>query len=330
MSKVLPVILRGTGHYVPQEVLSNQFFINYLDTSDEWIVTRTGIRERRRVAPDETTSTLSAEAARRALADAGMSADELDMIIVATATPDTLVPSTACYVQTQLGLNGIPVFDVGAACSGFLFGTVVAATMINSGCASNVLVLGAETLTRITDYQDRNTCVLFGDAAGAAILSKSDDPGRGLLFSRLGTDGDRAKDIWMPAGGVTLPASETTVAERLHYLRMNGREVYKFAVVKMQALIDEALDKTGLTPEQIKLVVPHQSNRRIMESVREKLNIPAEKMAINIERFGNTSSASVIVALDEARQNGVISAGDAIILVVIGAGLTWGVAVWRL
>lgn len=326
----LPLTLRGTGHYAPKEVLTNDFFADYLDTSDEWITSRTGIHSRHRAAPDETTSTLATHAAQRALTDAGMSADELDLIIVCTATPDTPVPSTACYVQTQLGLTNIPVFDINAACSGFAFGLVVAANMVNTGCYKNIMVIGAETLTRITNFEDRNTAVLFGDAAGAAIISASTDPNRGLLFHRLGTDGSRAHDIWMPGGGSAQPASHESVDQRRHYLHMNGREVYKFAVKKMRELIDEAMQVTGLKPEELKMVIPHQSNLRIIESVREKLGLPLDKIAINIDKFGNTSAASVIVALDESRQKGLLQEGDVILLVVLGAGLTWGAVVWRL
>lgn len=330
MSIFLPVNLLGTGMCVPDEVLTNKYFTGYLDTSEEWIVTRTGINERRRVAPAESTSTLAAEAARRALADARLSKNEIDLIIVCTATSDTIVPACSCWVQDHLGLPGIPVFDLGAACAGFVYGVVVAASMINAGTAHNVLLIGAETLTRITDYQDRSTCILFGDAAGAAVITASGDGQRGIIHHALGAVGSRARDIWVPAGGTKLPASATTVAERLHALRMNGREVYKFAVVKMQELIDEALEATGLTPADLKMVIPHQSNRRIIESVRERMDLPADKVAVNIDRYGNTSAASIIVALDEARKGGQLKAGDHVLLIAIGAGLTWGVAVWRL
>ncbi|RJP39059.1 MAG: ketoacyl-ACP synthase III [Phycisphaerales bacterium] len=330
MPVLLPVALRGTGRYIPTELLTNEFFASYLDTSDEWITTRTGIKTRHRVAEGEATAALAARAAQAALDDAGIRATDLDVIIVCTATPDTLVPSTGSYVQQIIGAGGVPAFDLSAACSGFLYGVVVAANMIGAGSVGTALVIGAETLTRITDFQDRNTAVLFGDAAGAAVLSRSQDPRRGLLFTRLGTDGNRTKDIWMPAGGSSLVASANTVAERLHYLRMNGREVYKFAVHKMRELIDEALEATGLKPEDIRLVIPHQSNLRIIESVREKMGLPREKIAVNIDRYGNTSAASIAVALDEARRGGQVKDGDVILAVALGAGLTWAATVWRI
>ncbi|MCC7293010.1 MAG: ketoacyl-ACP synthase III [Phycisphaerales bacterium] len=330
MSSILPTILRGTGSYVPREVLDNAFFERYLDTSDEWILTRTGVRERRRIAPGESTSTMAARAAERALLDAGMQGSELDLIILCTATPDQPIPATACNVQAHLGLSGVPAFDLGAACSGFMYGTTVAANLVQAGLYRNILVIGAETLTQVTDYEDRTTCVLFGDAAGAAILARSEDPRQGLLYASLGADGTRIQDIWAPAGGSALPASANTVAERLHFLRMRGREVYKFAVVKMMDLIDGALKATGLSSEQLKMVIPHQSNLRIIESVREKLNLPVEKIAINIDRYGNTSAASIIVALDEARKQGQVRKGDLIMMLGLGAGLTWGVSIWRL
>ncbi len=330
MSALLPVALKGTGHYVPADVMTNAFFESYLDTSDEWITSRTGIKERRRAAEGEATAALAARAAQAALEDAGIRPTDLDIIIVCTATPDTLVPSTASHVQHLIGATGVPAFDVGAACSGFLYGVVVASSMISAGTVNTALVIGAETLTRFMDYQDRNTAVLFGDAAGAAVLGRSDDGRSGLLFTRLGTDGKRTKDIWMPGGGTALPASETTVAERLHYLRMNGREVYKFAVQKMRELIDEALASTGLRPEDIRLVIPHQSNLRIIESVREKMGLPLDKIAVNIDRYGNTSAASIAVALDESRRSGILHSGDLILTIGLGAGLTWAAAVWRI
>jgi len=331
MGQRLPLRICGTGAYVPEEVLSNQHFVNYLDTSDEWIVTRTGIRERRRAAPPQSTSTLALEASKRALEDAGMSADDIDVIVCATATGDCQFPATATFVQGALGgSRQIPAFDVGAACAGFLHALLVAGGLLASGVYKTALVVGAETLTRFADPQDRSIVVLLGDAAGAAILTRALNPEQGILHYELGCDGRRTKDIWVPAGGSRLPASTTTVAERLHYMHMRGREVYKFAVTKMVDLIDRALSETGLTPEDLKLVIPHQSNLRIIESVRERLGLSKEKIAVNIHRFGNTSAASIPMALDEARRDGTLESGDLILMLGLGAGLVWGSMVMRL
>ncbi|MGB2986803.1 MAG: beta-ketoacyl-ACP synthase III [Phycisphaerae bacterium] len=330
MMERLPIRFCGTGAYVPEHVLTNRHFENYLDTSNEWIVTRTGIRERRRVAPDECTSTMSINAAQRALEDAGMTADEIDVIICATATPDCPTPATASFIQVGLGAKDIPAFDVGAACAGFIHAMIVAVGLMNVGLYKRPLVIGAETLTRFADPQDRNMIVLFGDAAGAAILAPAENSGQGILYCDMGCDGTRTRDICAPAGGSRLPTSETTVAERLQFLRMRGREVYKFAVLKMQKLISNAMTQAGLTPDDLKLVIPHQSNLRIIESVSERVGLPMEKFAVNIDRYGNTSAASVILSLDEARRDGTLQTGDHVILVAIGAGLCWGTMVLRL
>ena len=326
----LPVRFCGTGAYVPEEVLDNQYFVDRLDTTDEWIRTRSGILERRRAAPEETTSTMAAEAAKRALEQAGLSPQDLGVIICATATGDCQFPATATFVQRHLGADGVPAFDVGAACAGFLYATSVAASMLSSGGCKYALVIGAELLTRFVDSEDRATVVLFGDAAGAAVLGPAEEPHQKILYCDIGCKGEGADLIWVPAGGSKLPASEMTVAERLHFMRMKGREVYKFAVTKMHALIDNALAVTGLKPDDLKLVIPHQSNLRIIESARERLGLPREKIAINIDRYGNTSSASVIVSLDEGLRDGTLQKGDIVLLVAIGAGLVWGTAVVRL
>lgn len=329
MDALYPVTIRGVGSYAPEEVLDNAFFERILDTSDEWIVTRTGIRERRRAAPDQSSSHLAAEAARAALADAGLAVEDIDLLIVATATPDYAIPSAACIVHDHLGFKGTPAFDVGAACSGFLYASFVAANLIKSGVYGNILVIGTETLTRVSDLLDRTSCVLFGDGAGAMVLGPSSDRSRGILFAKLGADGSHARDIWMPAGGSRQPASHATVDGHMHAIKMNGREVYKFAVVKMQQLIDEALDRVGMSPDQIKLVIPHQSNARIIESVREKLGLSDDKIVVNIDRYGNTSAASIGLALDEVRRNGRLSNGDLVLFLALGAGLTWAVMLWR-
>lgn len=326
------VIIRGMGASVPSEVLDNQFFSAYLDTSDEWIVPRTGIHERRRAGEGESTLTLALETSRRALQNAGMSADELDLIVVCTVTPETPLPSTACWLQAELGISdrGIASYDLVAACSGFVYGVVTAGLMMETGAFQNVLVVGVETLTRITDYQDRATAILFGDGAGAAVLSKSPDPERGIIHWELGADGSKAKAVWVPAGGARDPASVRTVNERLHYMRMNGRELFKFAVLKMQELIDNTLKQTGIKANEIKLIIPHQSNRRIMESARDRAGVAPEQMAINIDRYGNTSAASIPLALDEAWRAGTVGPGDLVLLVAFGGGVTWGSALMRL
>jgi len=347
----LPVRFCGTGAYVPEEVLDNQYFIDRLDTTDEWIRTRSGIRERRRAAPEETTSTMAAEAGRRALEQAGLSANDLGVIICATATGDCQFPATATFVQKHLGVDGIPAFDVGAACAGFLYATAIGASMLSAGSCKYALVIGAELLTRFVDPEDRATVVLFGDAAGAAVLGPADKPQQKILYCDIGCKSEGVELIRIPAGGSRLPASKMTVEERLHYMQMRGREVYKFAVTKLHELIDmqmrgrevykfavtklhelidNALAVTGLKPDDLKLIIPHQSNLRIIESARERLGLPREKVAVNIDRYGNTSSASVIVTLDEGLRDGTLQRGDIVLLVAIGAGLVWGTAVVRL
>lgn len=328
----LPVYIRGTGMYVPERVVENEYFVARLDTSDEWITTRTGIRQRRWVADDECTSTMATRASAAALKDAGLTIDDIDVIVCATATGDCPFPATACFVQAALGAGSrnIPALDVSAACAGFVFGSIMAAGLIASRQYDNALVIGAETLSRYANPEDRGTCILFGDAAGAAVWSRTRDPERGILYSELGSDGTRAEHIWVPAGGSRLPTSHTTVAEHLQYLHMRGREVYRFAVVKMQELIDRALDATGVTADELKLLIPHQSNLRIIESVRQRLGLPREKVAVHIDRYGNTSAASIVMSLHEAKRDGTLHDGDVVLLVAIGAGLTWGVMVVRL
>lgn len=330
MGRSLPAMIRGTGSSVPAEVLDNGFFASYLDTSDEWIVPRTGIRQRRRVGKGESTLTLAKTASEAALADAGLQASDLDLIVVCTVTPDTPLPSTACWLQAELGLDNIPAFDLVAACSGFVYGIVTGGALIQSCGYSNVLVVGAETLTRITDYEDRATCVLFGDAAAAAILSRPSNPSQQILYHELGAMGREAKAIWIPAGGSREPASNTTVAERLHYMKMKGSDLFKFAVTKINELVTRAVEESGISVDDLALVIPHQSNMRIIESARRKLGLPIEKMGVNIERYGNTSAASIPLVFDEARRNGRLSPGDLVMFVGFGAGLTWGVALVRL
>lgn len=330
MTGRMPIRILGTGAYAPATIRDNAYFTHYLDTSDEWIVTRTGIRERHAASAEESTSTLATRAAQAALEDAGFTVEDIDLIVCATATGDYPFPSTASLVQGALGARDIPAFDVGAACAGFLHALAVAGSLATSRAYRRILVIGAETLTRFVDPNDRATVVLFGDAAGAAVITRSDDPDTGILHCEMGCDGSRSELIWLPAGGAKLPASATTVAERLHFMHMKGREVYKFAVIKMEELIDRALQATGLTPQELKLVIPHQSNLRIIESVRERLQLPTEKMVANIVRYGNTSAASVIIGLHEARRSGAVNTGDHVLLIAIGAGLVWCTMVVRL
>lgn len=330
MASRVRAIISGTGRAVPAQVLDNAFFCSYLDTSDEWIFSRSGIRERRRVGEGETTVTLARDAAKLALADAGIAASDLDMIIFATVTPDTPVPAAACWLQAELGAIGVPAFDVNGACAGLAYAIVQGSVFIETGRFRNILVIGSETLSRITNYEDRTTCVLFGDGAAAVVLSASTDPDRGILHYILGADGSGAAHIHVPAGGSRMPASEMSVAERLHSIRMNGREVYKFAVQKFNSLVQETLDSAGFTPDDLALIIPHQSNLRIIQSVQEKLGLPDEKIVVNIDRYGNTSSASIGLALDEARRGGRIKAGDLVMMIGFGAGLTWGSLLCRL
>ncbi|NOT00253.1 MAG: ketoacyl-ACP synthase III [Phycisphaerales bacterium] len=325
-----PVVIRGTGSYAPEDVVTNDFFASYLDTSDEWITQRSGIKRRHRAGPKESSSTMGAEAARRAIANAGLSPNDIDLILLATATPDVPIPSTACLMQHELGITNVPALDLSAACAGLIYGLIIGGNMIASGGHENVLVVGSETLTRYMDMEDRSTCVLFGDGAGAVVLGRSPDPDRGFLYTHFGADGSLWRMIWVPAGGSREPTSMRTVNEKLHYIRMMGRDVFKVVVTKMEQLIDEALAATGLHPDQLTLVLPHQSNLRIIESFRRRLDLPADKVAVNIHEYGNTSAASIGLALDEARRTGRVKEGDLVLMVAFGAGVTWGTIVARL
>lgn len=322
-------IIVGTGSYVPEKRLTNDDLSKLVDTNDEWIVQRTGIRERRIVGSHESTATLASHAATKALQAAGLEPKHLDLIICGTITPEMAFPSTACFVAASLGLDSTPAFDVTAACSGFLYALDTGAAFAKAGRYKNVLVLGAETLSRVTDYQDRGSCILFGDGAGAVILQRSNEPGRGLLYSSLYADGHGWEMLHcMP--GSRHPISKELVAGRQHYMKINGRDVYKFAVKRFHELIDDAMRKCELTADQVKLIVPHQVNQRIIDSAMEKLNLPPEKAYVNIDRYGNTSAASIPIALDEAVRSGKIVKGDVVIFVAFGAGLTWANAVVRM
>ena len=318
--------ITGVGSYLPAKILTNAHLEKMVDTSDEWITTRTGIKSRRQAAKDEFTSDMAAHAARRAMKMAGVTADQIDLIIVATITPDMPFPATACLVQQKIGARRAAAFDVEAACSGFIYALEIGQQFIMSRTYDTVLVIGAEKLSAITDWTDRNTCVLFGDGAGAAILQSR--PGsHGLLTAVMGADGAKSGLIHMPGGGSRCPASADSVAAKLHYLRMDGRETFKSAVQAMYHAAQEALRRCELDISKIKCIIPHQANRRIIDVVGERLGATPEQLFVNLDKYGNTSAASVAIALDEAVTSGKISRGDLILLVVFGSGLTWGAAV---
>jgi 3-oxoacyl-[acyl-carrier-protein] synthase-3 len=314
--------IRGTGSCVPTKVLCNADFEKMVDTSDEWIQSRTGIRERRVVSEGESTSSLALAAGRRALEAAKLTADQLDMVMVATVTPDNQFPSTACKVQTQLGATRAGAFDIGAACSGFLYGLSVARALVASGTAKNVLLIGAETLSRIVDYGDRTSCILFGDGAGAAVVSSEFERGE-ILPSRIYADGSGYEIMWIRTGGSAERPTPELLAAGHHFMRIRGREVYKFAVNKMVELVEEQVKSN---PElELGFVIPHQVNLRIIESARERLGIAPERIYCNIDKYGNTSAASIPIAFDEAVRSGALDAvrGKLVIFCAFGAGLTW-------
>jgi 3-oxoacyl-[acyl-carrier-protein] synthase-3 len=297
-----------------------------VDTSDEWIRTRTGIRARRFAAANETTSHMACAAAEKALEAAQVDRSEIDLILVATMTPDMPFPSTACLVQSQMGLPQTMAFDLQAACSGFVYALSVASSMLQSGQFNKALVIGAEKTSGILDFEDRTTCVLFGDGAGAAVLSRSTTESVGILGSLSGSDGSNPSCLQQPAGGSAIPASEESVANRQHFLKMNGKEIFKQAVRVMAQSSIAVVEQCGFEPQDLNLVIPHQANMRIIESIAKRLQIPMEKFHNNLEHYGNTSAASVAIALDEAYRAGRIRSGDLILLVAFGAGLTWAAA----
>ncbi|MCE3200779.1 beta-ketoacyl-ACP synthase III [Paenibacillus sonchi] len=321
-----PVGIIGTGKYVPEQILTNSDLEKMVETNDEWIVSRTGIRERHIAAPHEATSDLAYEAALKALDSAGMKAEDLELIIVATVTPDSTVPSTACILQDKLGAKGAAAFDLSAACSGFVYSLATATGFIQTGMYNNALVIGADTLSRITDYTDRNTCVLFGDGAGAVIIGEVPE-GRGFQSFDLGAEGSGGSLLNIEAGGSRLPASHQTIEDKKHFLYMNGREVFKFAVRVMGTATERVLTKAGLGKENIDLFVPHQANVRIIQSAMQRLDLPPEKCVINVDKYANTSAASIPLALVEAAEEGRIKEGDTLLMVGFGGGLTWGASV---
>ena len=318
--------ITGVGSYVPERILTNADLEKLVETTDEWITTRTGIKERRIAAADEFTSDLAAKAAQRAMKMAGVTADQIDLIIVASITPDMPFPSTACLVQQKIGARHIPSFDIEAACSGYLYALEIGQHFIASHAFETVLVIGAEKLSAITNWKDRNTCVLFGDGAGAAILQNRANS-HGLLTTALGSDGSKAELLSMPAGGSRCPASAQSVLDGLHFLRMDGKETFKNAVQAMCSAAKEVLSRCEIDITKIKCVIPHQANRRIVDAVGDRLGATPEQLFINLHKYGNTSAASVAIALDEAVHSGRIQRGDLILIVAFGAGLTWGAAV---
>lgn len=323
MTSLVRVGVAGLGRYVPERRLTNRDLEAMVDTSDEWIVQRTGIRERRLAAADQVTSSLALEAARAALADARMAPEDLDLVICATVTGDQPFPATACRVGFDLGAKKAGGFDVAGACSGFVFSVQIAAGFIQSGQFRNVLVIGAEILSRILDYEDRNTCVLFGDGAGAALLTPLDRAGRGeFLGGSMGMEGGSEGILAQPGGGSRHPASNQTVAEGLHYMKMGGTRVFRFAVRVFAELVQGVIDRHGR--EQIGLIVPHQVNQRIIEAAMEQVGLPMDLVFSNIDRYGNTSAASVPIALCEANDAGRLQKGKLVVMPAFGAGMAWG------
>ncbi len=325
---ILPrsVRITGWGAYAPETILTNADLARLVDTSDEWIVSRTGIRERRVAGPHETTATMAAIAGNRAVAVAGLAPDDIDVIIVATLTPDHLTPATAVLVKEALGNHRAAAFDLGAACSGFVYGYATAHAYVQSGMARHALVIGSELLTRYLDFSDRNTCVLFGDGAGAVVLSASDLDGGGLGGLELTADPSGAWSIWIPAGGARRPPTAATIAGGESYLRMDGRETYRYATRTIAASALRAVERAGWTPDQVDLIVPHQANLRIIESVAKSLGIPMDRFFIDLDRYGNTSAASVPIALAEAVDAGRLQPGHKVVFVAFGAGFTSGAA----
>lgn len=321
--------IAGTGSFLPEKVLTNFDLEKMVDTSDQWITTRTGIKERRIHAEGTATSDLAIKAARKALEMAETAAEEVDAVIVGTITPDTLLPACACWVQHRLGAKNAAAFDLSAACSAFIYGLTIASGLIVGECTKTALVIAAETLTSITDYTDRTSCILFGDGAGAAVLKQVEGDGRGILSCSLGADGSGAEMMIVPAGGSRRPSSHETVGQRLHYMKIRGREVYKFAVMKMVELVQKEVEEANLSLDDVKLIVPHQVNIRILESAANRLGLGMDKIYVNIDRVGNTGGASIPIALDEANRRGMLQPGDIVVLVAFGGGLTWASALVR-
>ncbi len=321
--------ITGWGMAVPEKILTNDDLSKMVDTNDEWIRTRTGVRERRIASEEQSTASLAVDASLRALEAANLKASDLDLIIVSTSSPEHIFPATASIVQDQIGATKAGAFDLSAACTGFIFAMNMGAQSIRSGAIENVLVIGAETLSRFVDWTDRNTCILFGDGAGAFVLQADEQPG-GVLSAVMHSDGSGADLLTIPGGGSKFPASETTVREGLHFIQMDGKSVFRFATRVMARATKETLEVAGLAIEDIDLVVPHQANTRIIEAAARGLKLPMEKFVVNLDRYGNTSTASIPMAAVEAFESGRLKAGDKVVFVGFGGGLTWGalVAEW--
>jgi len=323
------VCIAGTGSYLPEKVLTNADLEKLVETSDEWIFSRTGIRERRIAAEGEFTSHMAAKAGTRALEQAGLAAEDIELIIVATITPDTLTPATACYVQQQLGAPGAVAFDISAACSGFLYAMKIAKRLISDGAFANALIIGAEKLSSFINWDDRTTCVLFGDGAGAAVLRRAAPEEGSIIATEMGTDGKLTHLLNIPGGGSACPITIDNAGMNLASLSMMGKEVFKHAVNRMKESAEKVIERAGLKPEDIKLVVPHQANLRIIDAIADRLSVPQERVFVNLQKYGNTSAAAVAIALDEANRAGLIKRGEHVVLVVFGAGLTWAAAAVR-
>ena len=322
------VKITGTGFYTPDKILTNFDLEKMVDTSDEWIVTRTGIRERRVGRDDQATSDLAVEAARNTLKNAGLKVKDIDLIIVATSTPDTIFPSTACWVQNKLGADHVPAFDISAGCTGFLYGMILSEGLILSGAKKRILLIGAEFLTKVTNWKDRNTCVLFGDGAGAVVLEESKDES-GLLSTYWKADGNLGDLLSLPGGGTRIPPSEEMLAQDLQYLQMKGNEVFKYAVKRMGEAAVVALKKAGLETEDVDYLIPHQANIRIIDATGRRLKLPPEKVFSNIHKYGNVSVATIPIALHELNESGKLKDGAILVMDAFGAGFTWAAVTYR-
>ncbi len=330
--KRLPVALIGTGSYVPERRLTNADLEKMVDTSNEWIVERTGIEERRIAAPGETTSDMATEAGRRAMEAAGVTPEEIDLIILGTVTPDTSTPSTACYVQAKLGCRNAAAFDISAACSSFLFAMKTAVQYIGCGQAKTALIISSEKLSHIVNWEDRSTCVLFGDGSGAAVLRVGSgiEGDSAILASDIGSDGTLTDLLLVPGGGTAIPTTEENIHKKLYTLAMRGNEVFRHAVAHMRDSAVSLIERTGINPEDIALVIPHQANLRIINAVAARIGVPPERVFVNLQKYGNTSGAACAIALDEAVRSGRVKKGDIVLMVTFGAGLTWSSAAIRL
>ncbi len=316
--------ITGTGSYLPEKILSNKELEGMVDTTDEWIQTRTGIVERRIAADDQPSSALGALASLNALDAAGLTPEDIDLIIVATISPDKIFPNTACFVQKRIGASNATCFSVEAACSGFVYIMAIGAALIRTGLYSHALLVGAEKLSSIINWNDRSTCVLFGDGAGAVVLSACAPEDNTYLYSKLGSDGNYTDILHVPGGGSAIPFSADVLKNELHYLNMSGQEVFKLAVNTMVAAAVETMEAANVTKDDIRWLVPHQANTRIIHSVAKRLDMPLERAYINVDKYGNTSGATIPIALDEIVRNGLVSKGDYVLLVAFGGGLTWG------